>query len=138
MASILGTAVNFGFTGVNGITITGVSGTLLQSADLANQADVEEVRDADGDIVSRAFYNQSQDATLEYVVTGTNLAGAVTNSSLPTPGALLIITACASLPDLIATTWVVEPGPKVSGTNTTTKRITLGLKKHAGVTTIAS
>lgn len=138
MATILGTAVNFGFTGTNGITITGMSGTLLQSADLTNQADVEEVRDGDGDVVARAFYNQSFDASLEYVVTGTSIADSITNTALQTPGTIIVITACAGMPALIQTNWVVEPGVKASGTNTTVKRITLPLKRHAGVTAAAS
>ena len=138
MATTLGTPVNFGFTGTNGITIPGISGTLLQSADLTNQADVEEVRDADGDVVSRSFYNQNNDASLEYVVTGTTLADSITNTALQTPGTIIVITACTSMPELIATNWVVEPGVKVTGIHTSFKRITLSLKKYAAVTAIAS
>jgi hypothetical protein len=139
MATQYGTAVNFGFpTTANGITITGVSGTLLQSADHTKQADVFEVRDADGDIVNRTFYNQSDEATLEYIVTGTGLADAITNTALQTPGSLLVITACANMPSLVATTWQVEPGHKLSGSNMDAKKITVPLKKHAGVTATAS
>jgi hypothetical protein len=76
MATIRGTAINFGFpTTTDGITITNVVG-VLQSAEITEDGDMEEVRDADGDLASEVHYNRNQKATLEIVITGTNLAGA--------------------------------------------------------------
>ncbi len=121
-----GTPVNFGFTGTNGIAITGISGTLLQSADNSNVADKEETRDGLGNIVTRAWYDQHNAATLEWVVTdATNIAGAITNSAISglIPGTIIVITACASIPSLVATNWEVQSGTKISGSNTTSKKI---------------
>jgi hypothetical protein len=134
-----GTAVNFGFlTTVNGITITGISGTLLQSADHMAKADVEIVRDGTGAEVVHAHYNDHDEATLEWIITGSGLAAAITNTALIRPGAFVVITACASMPQLIATTWEARDGVKISGTNTNSKRFSLPITKYPGVTAVAS
>ena len=140
MAQSNGTAVNFGFTGTNGITITGVSGTLLQSADYAAEADKDEVRNNVGDIVNRNWYDQHIKATLEWVITGTGLANAITNTALAgiVPGTIIVITACASVPELIATNWEVQSGPAIKGSNTNAKRLTIPLEKRAGITAASS
>jgi hypothetical protein len=136
MATNLGTAVNFGFTGTNGITGL-ATGQLLQSVDHTRQADVEDIRDADGDVAARVFYNPNDALTLEVIVTGTGLAAAITNTTLQTAGTIISITACASAPDLVATNWVVESA-RLAGSNVDAKRITLQLKKNASVTAAAS
>lgn len=139
MATVNGTPVNFGFTGTNGITITGLTGLLLQSADYTKNADMEEIKDGDGDVVTVIFSNQNEEASLEFVVTdATNIAGAITNTTVSTPGAIIVISACASMPSLVQTNWIVQSGGKISGTNTTAKRITLPIKRYAGVTAVAS
>ena len=139
MPTINGTAVNFGFTGTNGIVITGISGTLLQSADYSAEADKDEVRSGQGDIVNRSWYDQHIKATLEWVITGTGLAAAITNTAVAAmlPGAILVITACASEPDLIATNWEVIRS-SIKGSNTNSKRVTLEIEKRAGITAVAS
>lgn len=135
MATQYGIPINFGFaTTTDGITITGISGYLLQSADHTKQADIFEVRDADGDMANRTFYNFNDEASLEVIITGTNLAAAITNTALQTPGTILVISACANMPSLVATNWQVEPGHKVSGSNIDAKKITVPLKKFAGIT----
>ncbi len=141
MANLTGTAVNFGFTGSNGITITGISGTLLQTADNANMADKEETRNGVGDIVTRAWYDQHQSVTLEWVVTDpTSVANAVTNSAITglTPGVIIAITACASVPALVYSYWEVQSGAKVSGSNTTSKKISITIEKRSGITAVVS
>lgn len=139
MATINGTAIVFGFTGTNGIAITGISGTLLQSTDQSAEADHEDVRNGIGDIVARGWYDQNRKATLEWVVTGTGLANAIVNNTLATllPGAIIVISACASNPDLIATNWEVMTSKNV-GSNTSSARITAQLEKRAGITAVAS
>lgn len=133
-----GTAVNFGFlTTANGITITGVSGTLLQSADHMASADVEVVRDGTGAEVVHAWYNDHDEATLEWIITGSGLAAAITNTALIRPGAFVVISACASFPGLVATTWEAQSDVKISGTNTNSKRFSIKLKKCAGITAAA-
>lgn len=135
-SSQVGVAVNFGFTGTDGIAestiLTGKM--LLQSADLENTSEEEQVRDADGDLVNRAFYNPGFRATLEYIPTGSSLANAITASALPTVGSILSITACANIPALVKTNWIVMPGVKIAGSNTSAKRITLNLESHAAIT----
>lgn len=139
MAIVNGTAVNFGFTGTNGIAITGVSGTLLQSADISAEAEKDEVRGAQGDLISRAWYDQHNKATLEWVITGTGLANAIANTALAglTPGTIIVITACASMPDLIATNWEVMSGASIKGSNANSKRYSVQLEKHTNITAVA-
>lgn len=136
MAVINGTAINFGFKTSGGITITGISGVLLQSADLSVEADVADVRSALGDIVARAWYDQHSVATIEWEVSGTDLAAAITNSTLASvePGDIIIITACASRPELIATNWECQSGSKIAGSNTANARISVTVHKRAGIT----
>ena len=135
-----GTAVNFVFTGTNGITITGISGTLLQSAEYSAEADKDEVRSAVGDIINRNWYDQRTKATLEWVITGTGLANAITNTAIAslTPGTIITISACASMPDLVGTTWEVQSGASIKGSNTTAKRLSVPLEKRAGITAASS
>lgn len=139
MATINGTAVNFGFQGTNGITITGLSGTLLQSAKQRKKADSEVTRDGLGEEVAHAWYNIHDEAELEFVVTGTGLAVAITNTAamLKTPGTIITITACTSMPDLITSVWEVQDGAEVSGSNTTSKRATIPLKRFTNITAAA-
>ncbi len=138
MAVINGTAVNFGFTGSGGITVTGLSGILLQSADHASHADLEEIRNAAGDVVVHAWHNFRDEAQLDYIVTGTGLANAVTNTVLQTPGTMLNITACASMPTLVGTHWEVQSGAKIAGSNVNSKKITMPIRQYAGITAAAS
>lgn len=136
MANQFGVGYNFGFTGTDGIVISGTGiGTLtLQNASLSNTADKAEVRDGDGDLANVTFYNLGNKATLEYMPRGTTVALAVAASTIPTQGTIVTITTCASLTDLVASTWYVDGEPQISGSNTDFKRVTLPLSKHAGIT----
>lgn len=139
MGQLKGAAVNFGFTGTDGIAESNLTGKMqLQSADYESTADEEQIRDADGDLVNRTFYNLGFKATLEYIPSGADIATAVTNTALIAVGTVINITACASLPALVASSWVVVPGGKITGSNTSAKRITLPLEKHAGITAAAT
>ena len=137
---INGTPVNFAFTGTNGIVITGISGTLLQSADVSADADKDDTRTAGGDVCTHSWYDQHLKATLEWVVTGTGLANAITNTAVAavTPGSIIAITACASMPDLIGSNWEVMSGAKESGSNTNCKKLSVPLEKRALITAVAS
>lgn len=144
MATINGIPVNFGFSGSlgsdksQGITITNITGALLQTADQTKAADLERVKDGNGNEVVHAFSNIHDEASLEYIVAGTSLAGATANTVLQTPGTILSITACASMPSLIGTAWEVQPGSKISKSNTTAAKITLPIHSFAGITAAAS
>ena len=139
MSTINGTAVNFGFTGTNGIAITGLSGILLQSSDTSAEAERSEVANGVGDHVTHAFFDQHLKASLEWTVTGTSISNAVTNTTLASllPGAFIVVTACASNPDLIAT-WEVQSGATIKKTNKDSARISVSIEKRANITAVAS
>lgn len=139
MATNNGRAVVFGYTGTDGITISGISGTILQSGDHSAEADKEDVRGPTGDIVGRNWYDQHRKLTLEWVVGGTGLANAITNRTLAslTPGTVVNITACASQPDNVATNWEIQSA-RDNGSNTTSAKFSVQLEKRAGITAAAS
>lgn len=141
MATIRGTPINFGFTTeTGGFTATNLSGKgLLQSAELSEEGDVEEVRDADGDLAAEAHYNRGQRAVLEIIIIdATNIANAINNCALGTnfiKGAFFPITACTSMPELIDTSgakWRIMEARCVKG-NTNAARLNVTLVKHAGI-----
>ncbi len=140
MATVNGTPVNFAFTGTGGITITGLSGVLLQSEEITASAEKEDVRNGVGDIVAHAWFDQHYKAVLEWTITGTSLAAAIVNSALSalTPGTIIAITACTSVPELVATNWEVMDGARQFGSNTNAKRISVPLEKRTGITAVAT
>lgn len=144
MPTINGVPVNFGFTGSlgadksQGITITGVSGVLLQSADQTKVADREVARNGTGDKVTSGHYDIHDQGTLSYIVTGTDIATAIANTVLQTPGTLLVVSACASMPSLVATTWEVLSGAKLEKTNTGFAKVTIPIEKNPNITAAAS
>lgn len=142
-----GTAVNFGFGSGAGITITGLTGMLLQNADHSTAADLESTRDGAGDEVTHGWYNEHDEATLEWVISGASItaAKAATVVSSLTPGTIIAITACANMPGLVAdarfsnpTKWEVQPGVKISGSSTTSKRISVPIKRLKNIYAAAS
>ena len=140
MPTINGTAVNFGFTGANGITITGISGFLIQQGDHTLAADKEEVRSGQGDVVNRSWYDQHIKATIEAVITGTGLAAAITNTAIKSilpPGTIIAITACASDTDLLATNWEVQEAT-VRKSNVGSARLSISVESRAGITAVAT
>ena len=138
-ATVNGTAVNFGFQGTNGITISGISGTLLQNSDISAMADCEVTRDGQGAEVVHGWHNFHNEGTLEWVVTSGTLSVAITNCALSAlvPGAFLTISACTSCPDFVAT-WEVQSGAKHTKSNTTSSKISVPIKKFGGITAIAT
>jgi hypothetical protein len=119
MSTLNGTPVVFAFTTAAGITITGMSGILLQSKDHAKEADRDVVRDGTGSRVQSSHYDFRDTATLRVKVTGSSLSDAKVQTSLKAPGTLLVVTACADDPDMVATNWEVQSGTKLIQTNTT-------------------
>lgn len=152
MATINGKPVNFGFkdggtqTAGYGIQLKDASaasilGTFLQSEDHSKAADVESARNGTGDIATRGWYDQRDEATLEWIVVDeTNQAGAITNTSLAQviPGAIINIVGCQSDPTLVGTNWEVQSGPKITKTNTGFARISVPIHKRALITAVAS
>jgi hypothetical protein len=137
MPTANGTAVNFGFTGANGLACSAING-ILQSSDHSVEADKDEVRSPLGDIVNRNWYDQHSKATLEFVIQGAtnSIAAAIAATTLAnlTPGTIINITACASDPDLVGSTWEVQSGAAIKKGNTNAARLTVPLEKRAGIT----
>lgn len=133
----LGTAINFG---VAGTTITGsaVGTFIMQDFQHEPTADVDEVRDENGALVQETYYNFGDSATFSYVPKGTGLANAITQSTVPTLGAIINVTGCTQYPPLVATTWRVKQSPTYKATNTSKSMVTLKLVKHAGITAASS
>lgn len=140
MATIVGKPVSFGFSGTDGIAeTTYLTGKIiLQNVEHEYMSDEEQIRSAAGALVTRSFYNPGDKATLEYIPTSTTLSGVTANVTAPAVGTILNITACADMPQLIKSNWVVVPGAKVVGSNTAAKKITLPLEAHAGITAVAT
>jgi len=141
---INGTPVNFGFGAGAGATVlsgvTDISATLLlQNAEHGSAGDSEVVRDGAGAEVSHAWHNETDSGTLEWVVTGANLAATITNTVMTylTPGLFLTIT-CTNMTSLNASVWEVQPGVRITGSNTTSKRISVPIRRVPGVTAVAT
>lgn len=134
---INGTAVNFAFpTTPGGITYSVLSGKLiLQSADQSKGARNERVTDEVGNVTTSAWTDPHDKATLEHVIKGTGLADAITQTTLAAlaVGVIITISACANMPDLVATNWEIMDS-KISGTNTSAKKLSLTLEKRVGIT----
>src|SRR5512139_3400615 len=113
MATINGMPVNFGFQGSKGadgsqgITITGITGVLLQNVDQSKVGELDRVRDGNGNDVVHSWSNIHDEATLEWVLSGSSLAETLTgvSLSLKSPGNFVSISACTSMPALAGTTW---------------------------------
>ena len=134
---INGTAINFAFAAADGATITGITGH-IQNVKWTKDADREEYKDATGYLTSEAIFNEHDMLELEILVTGTNLAGAITNSNPPAAGSFFPITVCAALPNLVSNFWRCMPGSSISGSNVDAKRINVTLRKDAGITATAT
>lgn len=131
---INGTPVNFTFQSVTGITITEISGVLLQSASYKKPAKRSLVMDGNGARTTSAWSDPIKTSTLKWKVSGTGLANAVTNTTLQSPGNFITITACPSLPELVsANKWEVIGG-EVSGTNEDVKEIALEIEQAPNIT----
>jgi hypothetical protein len=144
MSAINGTPVNFTFNSAAGVTLSGsaddgltfanLNGILLQSADYKKNSNRVLVKDGNGNRVTSAHSDYFNSATLKWKVSGTNLAGAITNTTLSRPGNFVKITACDTMPDLVSASnkWEVVGG-SVTGTNEDVKEITLELEYAAGI-----
>lgn len=139
MATVNGTPVNFTFQSAAGITITEISGILLQHADYKKNSTRVLVKSGTGDRVTSAHSDFMTSATLRWVVTGANLAATLTNTTLVAVGSFVTITACATLPDIVSASnkWEVISG-QVNGENDGVKEITLEIEYAAGIQAVAT
>lgn len=144
-----GTPVNFSFASAAGVTLTGsaddgttftsIAGILLQRAEEKKQSNRTLVKSGLGDRVTSIHNDRVNAATLTWVVSGSSLAAAITNSTLSQPGNFIKITACASMPDLAHASNVWEIiSCSMPATNDSVKEITYELEYAAGIQTRAS
>lgn len=139
-----GIAVNFGFTqsagGTQGLVMTGLTGYILQNAETSAEADKDEVRAINGDVVSRNWFDPHRKTSLEFVITGTtnSTAAALANTTLAAfvPGSIITITECLSVPELASVNngkWEVQPGASIKGSNQNSKRLSVPIESRANI-----
>lgn len=142
MATVLGTAVNFAFKSTtNGITVSGsgIGSLTLQSSKYSKSFDtVERIRNGAGVTTAIVGEDLAEKATLEYVIIGTGLADALTQTTIPAPLTIVTISACVSNPNLVDTNWFVVDEPVIDQSNTTAAKVTLNLEQRAAITAAAS
>lgn len=144
MATINGVPVNFGLTGTlssgsQGISITGITGTLIQSVEQTANADCEKVKDGNGNEIVHGWANQNTTATLEWIIGADSLANAIVGTTfVKKPGNFVAVTACTSQPALIGVSWEVQSGVKISQSNTGFAKISMPLWSGVGITGAAS
>jgi len=136
MATLHGGAVNFGFTGTDGIAEANLTGKIfLQSTNLDEEGSDLEIPGPDGETAARVDYDTRQRATLEFIPKGADAAAARTNTTLANfaKGTMINITACASMPQLVQSNWIVTRG-HIEHSNTGAAKIRLELIRYPGVT----
>lgn len=128
MATTKGKYIIFGNPTTAG-TISGM-GTLdlLQGAEYSNQSDAEEVRDRDGDVASKTFYNNRARLSLDWVITS-GTTGGLTVAAVLAPGTTLAI-ADASLSVISDTYQVTEEGVSLTTSNTGAVRARISLENY--------
>lgn len=128
-AVINGTPVNFTFQSANGITITGISGVLLQNASYKKPTKRTLVMDGNGNRTTSAHTDPILSTTLKWKVSGAGLANAITNTTLQANGNLVTVTGCPSLPELVSANPYEVTNGEVTGTNEDVKEISLDLEQ---------
>lgn len=141
----IGTPVNFGFVQTStdqGITTTtpDLDGFLLQSTNIQTAADLEQVRTLQGDVTAENYYNLHHEATLRFVIAASSKSGAITATTLAQcqPGSILVISACASSPDLVNSYWIIQPGASIPQEVTKSAELNLPLKRYPLITAAQS
>lgn len=143
-----GLPVAFGIVGTLTIgNLTNVAATpvtttgnfyIIQDVDHSNEREVDNVRDGNGAVVQRTWFNPEQKAKLSYVVSATSsLATALANQVIPDKGTFVNISACAGYPALIFSTWEVH-GSSIKKTNTKAAVVSLDLVYNPNITAATS
>ena len=139
--TMTGVAVNIAFpTTTGGIAFSSPPSALatlfLQNASETGGATNYRVEDNVGNVIVSAWMDPHLKARLETLIGGTGLANAIANTILTglKPGAILNITSCANMPDLVATNWEVMDSPEIKGSNKDAKMLSLSLESRAGIT----
>jgi hypothetical protein len=127
-AVVDGTPVNFSFQSVAGIVIAGVSGILLQSANLKKPTKRVLVMDGNGNRTTSVHSDPIQTLTIKYKVGGIGLAAAIVNTTIPANGTLLTITSFPTMPDVAGGQIMEVINAELTGSNEDVKEITIDLE----------
>lgn len=89
-----GVGIVFGFPGGPTGTLTGLAAAItnIQSLDFSRKADKEEVRDGTGNVAGLAYYNHSDDATIDFIFSSGTATGSGTVTDVPSAGGLVTLT----------------------------------------------
>jgi hypothetical protein len=142
MATVsLGVAVSFGVAGIGLADSTSTSqlGTFkLQSYNYKRMAEKDIVKDGNGTDVQATLYNQSSEATFEYIPQASSASGVAAAAVVPAVGDRITVTSTDAFQPISASTWFVWDDPQVAASNTGALRVTLHLKKWEGSGAIAA
>lgn len=138
--TINGVACRWGLPSDLAITESVVGTMQLQGFEIGNNAEMDRVRDHDGDTVTTGYFDPSQDCQFEYVVKGATITAAKAAAKIPSVGAIVTITVTAGEigETLNSTKWEVQASPKLVFSNTGFARVTLPLRRHPEITAVAS
>jgi hypothetical protein len=143
-----GLAVNIAFvTTANGITITtpSVLATfILQEAEETSDAERVVVFDNNGKKCVSAWLDGHLKGSFKLLIAAaTSVATALAATSLTAlpPGVFVVITACASMPDLASagggSAWEIQSGVNIKGTNKDAKMVQINCEYNSGITVAA-
>ena len=121
-----------------GVAYTDMTKTenLNQSTSYTREADEQEIRDADGEVVNLTIYNARNTIDIEVIPIGDTLATAKANNVSPTYGELVYITDESSgghsqVPGAAThTTKYICVGATQTSTNTSEVRISMSLRQY--------
>lgn len=115
--------------GVGTTAVSTVTGA-LQTRDHTLRADMDETRNGEGVVVQKTYYNPTEEASFEFVASGTN--GGTVTPTLPAIGSLLTVTDTVYTP-ISGSAWLVDE-VSTAGSNTSAVRITLRMTKYPNIT----
>lgn len=117
--------------GTDSTGVTTALGTFkLQSRNFDRMAEKESIKDGKGRTVTAIYYDESEEASLEVIPTGT-YGDDDLSPTLPAIGDMVTVTD-SKFTQIAGTTWIVESVSSATS-NTGAMRVTCKLKKHADV-----
>lgn len=125
----LGVNINWAI-GLTDYTITGV-GMHVQSSDTSLNYEKYEVKNQRGAVVGVVYYNPTDTATIEYIVTASGAASGNAALTYPTHGTKITVGASSDDP-LSGSNWLVDD-VSVRRTNTDAAKINLKLMRYKNI-----
>ena len=116
--------------GTSSTTTSIVSGQ-LQTRDHTKKADMEEIKNGDGNVVGKVYYNQTDDATFEWIPTSATVNGTLT-VTLPAIGDKITVSD-SIYADIAKTNWLVEE-VSTKSSNTSCLKATAKLTAYPNIT----